>query len=127
MDPLTTSLVNSSFKSIGATPGGESAFARSFYANLFAAHPEIRQYFPEAMDLQRDRLIRAVGYVVERLYAPETVLPLLAQLGRGHRKCDITDDHYQAVGNHWSPHWRAWPGPSCGPMRPHTRGTARSR
>ncbi|MFE7420108.1 globin domain-containing protein [Rhodococcus sp. NPDC057529] len=98
MDPLTTSLVKSSFKSIGATPGGENAFAQSFYAILFAARPEIRQYFPAAMDLQRDRLMRAVGYVVERLDSPETVLPLLAQLGRDHRKYDISDDHYEAVG-----------------------------
>ena len=98
VDPLTTSLVKSSFKSIGATPGGENAFAQSFYAILFAARPEIRQYFPAAMDLQRDRLMRAVGYVVERLDSPETVLPLLAQLGRDHRKYDITDDDYAAVG-----------------------------
>jgi NAD(P)H-flavin reductase/hemoglobin-like flavoprotein len=98
VDLLTTSLVKSSFKSIGAALGGENAFARSFYATLFAAHPEIRQYFPAAMGSQRDRLMRAVGYVVERLDTPDAVLPLLAQLGRDHRKYNITDDHYEAVG-----------------------------
>ncbi|MFC0450366.1 globin domain-containing protein [Rhodococcus jostii] len=98
MDPQTTSLVKTSFTSIGASPGGENAFARSFYAVLFAAHPEIRHYFPAAMDMQRDRLMRAVGYVIDRLDTPATVLSLLAQLGCDHRKYDVTEEHYGAVG-----------------------------
>ncbi|MEN0134920.1 MAG: globin domain-containing protein [Rhodococcus sp. (in: high G+C Gram-positive bacteria)] len=98
MDPLTTSLVSSSFKSIGATPGGEGAFAQSFYAALFAAHPEIREHFPAAMTMQRDRLMQAIGYVVDRLDRPDTVLPLLAQLGCDHRKYEISEEHYGGVG-----------------------------
>ncbi|PBC35072.1 flavoprotein [Rhodococcus sp. ACS1] len=98
MDPLTISLVRSSFKSIGAIPEGEDTFARSFYAILFATHPETRQHFPAAMDIQRDRLMRAIGYVIDQLETPESVLPLLAQLGRDHRKYGVTEDHYTAVG-----------------------------
>lgn len=127
MDPLTTSLVKSSFKSIGATLGGENACARSFYATLFAAHPEIRQYFPAAMGSQRDRLMRAVGYVAERLDTPDTVLPLLAQLGRDHRKYNITDDHYEAVGQALVTALAGVAGPELGLTRPNTRGAVRSR
>lgn len=99
MDSLTTSLVRSSFKSVGASPGGENAFARAFYAVLFASNPEIRQHFPAAMDDQRDRLMHAIGYVIDQLDTPGEVLPLLAQLGRDHRKYGVTDDHYNAVAD----------------------------
>lgn len=98
MDPLTISLVRSSFKSIGAIPDGEDTFARSFYAILFTTHPETRQHFPAAMDIQRDRLMRAITYVIDQLETPESVFPLLAQLGRDHRKYGVTEDHYTAVG-----------------------------
>lgn len=67
MDSQAISLVRSSFKAIAAVPDGPQTLSRSFYALLFARYPDARDFFPAAMDVQRDRLISAVQYVIERL------------------------------------------------------------
>ena len=99
MDSQAISLVRSSFKSIVAEEGGPERLARTFYSLLFARSPETREFFPAAMDVQRDRLFTAIAYVVERLDETDEILEYLAQLGRDHRKYGVTDEHYQAVGN----------------------------
>ncbi|BAH52948.1 globin domain-containing protein [Rhodococcus opacus] len=98
MDTETVALVRSTFRAVASFPGGPGALASAFYATLFATNPEAREFFPAAMDTQRDRLVRAIGHVIDRLEAPESVLPYLAQLGRDHRKYGIDDSHYSAVG-----------------------------
>ena len=100
MDLQAISLVRSSFKAIAAVPDGPQTLSRSFYALLFARYPDARDFFPAAMDEQRDRLISAVQYVIERLEEESgQILAYLAQLGRDHRKYGIEDAHYVAVGN----------------------------
>lgn len=49
------------------------------------------------MDAQRDRLISAVEYVIDRLGESDQILTYLAQLGRDHRKYGIDAGHYLAV------------------------------
>lgn len=99
MDPQAISLVRSSFKAVAAVDDGPERLARTFYAILFARSPETREFFPAAMDLQRDRLIAAISHVVDRLDESGAILHYLAQLGRDHRKYGVTDEHYVAVGN----------------------------
>ncbi|MFV9452453.1 globin domain-containing protein [Rhodococcus sp. NM-2] len=99
MDSRNILLVRSSFTAVASAPAGTGALARAFYASLFASTPETREFFPAAMDTQRDRLVRAIGYVVDRLETLELTLPYLAQLGRDHRKYGISGAHYSAVGN----------------------------
>ena len=95
MDLQAISLVRSSFKAIAAVPDGPQTLSRSFYALLFARYPEARDFFPAAMDEQRDRLISAVKYVIERLEEDSgQILVYLAQLGRDHRKYGIEDKHF---------------------------------
>jgi hemoglobin-like flavoprotein len=36
-----------------------------FYSDLFLHYPEMRQLFPVAMNAQRDRLVQALGRIVE--------------------------------------------------------------
>lgn len=69
-----------------------------FYASLFTADPKLRGLFPAAMDEQRDRLLRALGRIVDTLATPEELAAYLGQLGRDHRKYAVTPEMYEAVG-----------------------------
>ncbi|WP_072689904.1 FAD-binding oxidoreductase [Rhodococcus marinonascens] len=97
MDSQAISLVRSNFKAIAAVQGGPQTLARNFYALLFAWHPEVREFFPAAMDVQRDRLISAIQYAIERLEDSGQILLYLEQLGRDHRKYGVKDAHYVGV------------------------------
>ena len=99
MDSQTVSLVRTTFKAVAAVDDGPERLTRSFYSILFTDYPEARDFFPAAMETQRDRLVRALAYVVDRLEDADTLLPYLAQLGRDHRKYGTQDAHYTAVGN----------------------------
>ncbi|GAB2720172.1 globin domain-containing protein [Nocardia thraciensis] len=98
MDSRTVALIRTTFKAVAAEEGGPEKLARSFYAILFTEHPHVRDFFPAALDAQRDRLVRAIAYTVDRLEEPDRLLPFLAQLGRDHRKYGVTAEHYAAVG-----------------------------
>ncbi len=69
-----------------------------FYAHLFLTHPETRQLFPVSMAHQRDRLFAALGEVVARVDDLDSLVPILQQLGRDHRKFGTVAEHYPAVG-----------------------------
>lgn len=69
-----------------------------FYAHLFLTHPETRSMFPVSMAHQRDRLFAALGEVVARVDDLPSLVPILQQLGRDHRKFGALPAHYPAVG-----------------------------
>lgn len=85
-----------------------------FYAVLFHNRPYLRDFFPIAMEAQRDRLLHALLAVVGSLDQPGLLAPVLEQLGRDHRKFGIVPAHYAPVGEaliaalkHYSGHaWR---------------------
>ena len=60
-----------------------------FYSHLFLSHPETRRLFPVSMAHQRDRLFQALGDVVAWVDDLDTLIPVLEQLGRDHRKSRI--------------------------------------
>ncbi|MFF0528378.1 FAD-binding oxidoreductase [Nocardia amikacinitolerans] len=97
MDSRTVALIRTTFKAVAAEEGGAERLARSFYAILFSDFPQVRDFFPAAMDSQRDRLVKAIGYALDRLEEPNKLLPFLAQLGRDHRKYGVQAEHYAAV------------------------------
>jgi NAD(P)H-flavin reductase/hemoglobin-like flavoprotein len=70
-----------------------------FYSTLFLTHPGARDMFPLAMDVQRDKLVHALGHVVSNVDDLPSVVPVLQQLGRDHRRFAVTRDHYPAVGD----------------------------
>lgn len=72
--------------------------AQYFYAHVFYGHPEIREMFPVMMDVQRERLLRAVVRIVQGFDHPEFLMPYLNQLGRDHRKFAVVPGHYEVVG-----------------------------
>lgn len=69
-----------------------------FYSTLFLMYPDLRQLFPVGLAGQRDRLVGALGQVVSDVDSLDTVVPLLRQLGRDHRKFQVVSEHYPAVG-----------------------------
>ncbi|WP_280403196.1 globin domain-containing protein [Nocardia brasiliensis] len=97
MDSRTVALIRTTFKAVAAEEGGQEKLARSFYSILFTDYPQARDFFPAAMDAQRDRLVKAIAYALDRLEEPNKLLPFLAQLGRDHRKYGVQREHYAAV------------------------------
>lgn len=69
-----------------------------FYALLFVHHPDLRPLFPAAMNIQRERLLKALLTAAEHIDDPETLDDYLSSLGRGHRKYGTRPEHYPAVG-----------------------------
>ena len=69
-----------------------------FYALIFLHHPEVRSLFPAAMDVQRDRLFRALLQAARSADDPAGLTEYLAALGRGHRKYGTLTGHYGPVG-----------------------------
>ncbi|WP_312858410.1 globin domain-containing protein, partial [Pseudonocardia pini] len=73
-------------------------FVPHFYRTLFGYAPGLRALFPLSMGTQHARFGRALLHVVTHLGEPEKVVGFLAQLGRDHRKFDVREEHYAAVG-----------------------------
>lgn len=69
-----------------------------FYALIFLHHPEVRALFPAAMDVQRDRLFRALLQAARSADDPAGLTEYLTGLGRGHRKYGTLSGHYGPVG-----------------------------
>ena len=70
-----------------------------FYAVLFVRSPELRALFPAAMDLQRDRLFRALLAAARVADDPAALRALIEPLARGHRKYGVRNEHYAPVGS----------------------------
>ncbi|WP_419996482.1 globin domain-containing protein [Streptomyces boninensis] len=70
-----------------------------FYALLFIYYPDLRVLFPGQMDVQRDRLFKALLTAAEQVDNPQKLAAYLAQLGRGHRKYGTRAEYYPAVGD----------------------------
>ncbi|WP_344461352.1 globin domain-containing protein [Kitasatospora kazusensis] len=69
-----------------------------FYALIFLHHPEVRALFPAAMDVQRDRLFRALLMAGRNADDLVGLTEYLTGLGRGHRKYGTLTGHYGPVG-----------------------------
>ncbi|MFI9270077.1 globin domain-containing protein [Kitasatospora sp. NPDC052896] len=69
-----------------------------FYALIFLHFPEVRALFPAAMDVQRDRLFRALLMAARNADDPAGLTAYLARLGEGHRKYGTLTAHYAPVG-----------------------------
>lgn len=69
-----------------------------FYALIFVHHPEVRALFPASMDVQRDRLFRALLMAARSADDPAGLTEYLTRLGQGHRKYGTLSGHYGPVG-----------------------------
>lgn len=85
-------------RSLAAVESVADRAVAHFYALLFVANPELRALFPAAMDLQRDRLFRALLAAAKVADDPGALAAQLEPLARGHRKYGVKDEHYPPVG-----------------------------
>ncbi|MFE9428542.1 globin domain-containing protein [Kitasatospora sp. NPDC006697] len=71
---------------------------RFFYTLLFERYPQVRELFPIRMEVQQDRLLRALLMIVDLVDDPQHLATFCADLGRDHRKFGTVTAHYAAVG-----------------------------
>lgn len=103
-------LVRTNFRSVTETSHGPERLTNSFYGFLFGENPQLRQLFPAAMDMQRERLVTAIQYLLDHLDEPERTIRFLEQLGRDHRKYGVVGTHYAAAGRALHAAMRAYTG-----------------
>ncbi len=73
-------------------------FTKRFYGRLFSYAPAIRELFPATMQVQRNRLLRALVHIVQTIDRPGELGPFLSQLARDHRKFGVVGAHYEVFG-----------------------------
>ncbi len=93
---LNPRLVKQSLRLVEPVVDQATAF---FYRRLFGGSPHLRDMFPPALDIHRDRLFRALIRVLPALDGPHALAEYLDQLGRDHRKYGVIPEHYTSIGN----------------------------
>lgn len=74
-------------------------FAASFYATLFARHPEVEPLFTSTdFAHQRQKLVASLAFVVENLRSPDKLAPAVQGLGARHVNYGVLPEHYPWVG-----------------------------
>ncbi|MFZ4508201.1 MAG: globin domain-containing protein [Fimbriimonas sp.] len=68
-----------------------------FYRRLFAMAPACRELFPEDMQLQRQKLVQALGFIVDNLAEPGAFSPQLRNMGIRHAAYGVQLEHYAVV------------------------------
>jgi hemoglobin-like flavoprotein len=96
MTPDQIRLVQDSFRAV--VPIREAA-ATLFYERLFTIDPALRAMFPSTdISKQGAKLMQALAFVVHGLDKPDTILPVVRDLGRRHVRYGVRDEHYRTVG-----------------------------
>jgi NAD(P)H-flavin reductase/hemoglobin-like flavoprotein len=76
----------------------QDRLASQFYARVFLADPQLRDFFPVQMDQSRSRLLASIITAIQNVDNPDTLDEYLGGLGRDHRKYRATPEHYQLFG-----------------------------
>lgn len=88
-------LVQTSFEKV---IGIADVAAELFYARLFMLDPSLKPMFRGDMKAQGRKLMGALRAVVHGIRRPETIVPVLRDLGRRHVAYGVRDEHYDVVG-----------------------------
>ena len=72
--------------------------AVAFYKRLFELDPSLRYLFRSDIEEQGTKLIQMLAAAVRLLEKPETLVPVLEDLGRRHVRYGVRDEHYDTVG-----------------------------
>lgn len=95
MTPTQVGLVQDSWKRVAPI---EDEAAQLFYGRLFELNPSLQALFKGDMPEQRRKLMAMIGAAVESLDRPDTVMPILRDLGRKHLGYGVTAQDYDTVG-----------------------------
>jgi len=85
-------------ESLGLVAPVADQLIADFYDRLFAEYPQVRPMFPAVMDLQREKLLKAVIALVTHYDQPEALIPALTVMGQNHVRYGAQMEHYAAVG-----------------------------
>jgi hemoglobin-like flavoprotein len=88
-------LIRETFALVG--PKAQVA-ALIFYKRLFELDPSLRHLFRHDIEEQATKLMQMLTAAVRLLDRPETLLPVLEDLGRRHVRYGVRDEHYDTVG-----------------------------
>jgi len=72
--------------------------AATFYAELFAIEPTLKDLFTGDMIAQGEKLMNMLAHAVAGLSTPETIVPVLRELAARHLDYNVEARHYQVVG-----------------------------
>lgn len=95
MDSRAIALVRANFRAVTHAPTGPGWLTNRFYAHLFGENPSLRGLFPASMEMQRERLVAAIQYILDTLDTPGQTEKFLEQLARDHRKFGVEAEHYE--------------------------------
>jgi len=73
--------------------------AKSFYAQLFSAHPEVRQMFHSNMDSQYGKLDDMLVVLVSEVLNPDMILQPLRDMAKRHVEYGVTAEMYPIAGD----------------------------
>jgi hemoglobin-like flavoprotein len=74
-------------------------FVNMFYVRLFDTTPELCLLFGGKIDLQARALAVMLEKIVRLLDSPDTLVPLLADLGTRHAGARVKPEHYTLFGD----------------------------
>jgi hemoglobin-like flavoprotein len=69
-----------------------------FYRRLFELDPNLRPLFSAEIEEQGRKLMQMLAAAVRLLEKPESLVPVLQDLGRRHVGYGVRDEHYDTVG-----------------------------
>jgi hemoglobin-like flavoprotein len=95
MTPNQIQLIRETFALVAKQP---DAAARVFYGRLFEIDPSLRALFRLDLEEQGRKLMQMLSAAVRLLDNPESLTPVLENLGRRHSGYGVSDEHYDTVG-----------------------------
>ena len=72
--------------------------ARLFYSNLFRLDPSTKALFVGDLRLQGRKLVQTLGFIVDHLEAPDTLVPAAKELALRHVGYGVVAEQYESVG-----------------------------
>jgi NAD(P)H-flavin reductase/hemoglobin-like flavoprotein len=112
VDARAIAQVRANFRAVTNAPVGSEWFTNAFYGHLFGEDPGLRALFPATMEMQRERLMAAMAYILDNLDDLDRVEKFLQQLGRDHRKYGVEAQHYDPAGRALLAALRDYTGPA---------------
>ena len=94
MNAQQIAAVRSSFAKVAPQ---SDAVASLFYGRLFELDPSLRMLFKSDMAVQRNSLMKMLAAGIAGLDQPDTLLPVLHELGARHVGYGIQHGHYDTV------------------------------
>ena len=70
-----------------------------FYRKLFIDVPEVKKLFTTSREEQSAKLVNMLSLIVARLERLQELTDDIKQLAKRHAGYDVTDKHYEYVGN----------------------------